>query len=72
MSANTTNPTGPLETRGPIVLTITVTFLVVSTLFVVLRLVSRIGIVKKVTWDDHFIVLAWVRAAPLLSGPWAW
>ena len=49
------------QDRGPIVLTITIVLLVASTVFVALRLVSRIGVVKKVTWDDHFIVLAWVR-----------
>ena len=49
------------QDRGPIVLTITIVFLIASTVFVALRLVSRIGVVKKVTWDDHFIVLAWVR-----------
>ena len=49
------------QDRGPIVLTITIVLLIASTVFVALRLVSRIGVVKKVTWDDHFIVLAWVR-----------
>lgn len=62
MSANATDPIEALQNRGSVVLTITVTFLVASTVFVVLRLISRIGVVKKVTWDDHFIVLAWVLA----------
>ena len=51
-----------LQDRGPAVLAVTAALLVISTIFVGLRLISRIGIVKKVTWDDHFIVLAWVRA----------
>ena len=62
MSANATDTIEALQNRGPVVLTITLAFLVVSTVFVVLRLISRIGVVKKVTWDDHFIVLAWVLA----------
>jgi hypothetical protein len=49
-----------VENRGPVVLTITIVFLVLSTAVVTLRLVSRIGIVKKFHWEDGFIVLAWV------------
>ena len=59
MSAGT-DSSDALQDRGPIVLAITIAFLVASTVFVSLRLVSRIGVVRKVTWDDHFIVLAWV------------
>lgn len=48
--------------RGPVVLAVTTALLVASSVFVVLRLVSRIGIVKRISWDDYFIILAWVRA----------
>ena len=49
-----------LQNRGPAVLAVTIAVWVISTVFVVLRLISRAGVVKKVTWDDYFIVLAWV------------
>ena len=48
------------ENRGPVVLAVTIAVLCVSTTFVILRLISRIGVVKKVTPDDYFIILAWV------------
>jgi hypothetical protein len=53
-------PTDP-HTRGPAVLIVTVIMMVLATTFVVLRMVSRIGIVKRVTLDDYFMMLAWVR-----------
>jgi hypothetical protein len=43
------------------VLVVTTTTFVLATVFVVARLVSRFGIVKNNTWDDWFIILAWVR-----------
>lgn len=46
--------------RGPVVLAVTIGMMCASTAFVVLRLISRIGFVKRVTLDDYFIVLAWV------------
>ena len=58
-----TSPGTAVEDRGPVVLAVTIAFLGVSTLFVALRLVSRIGIVKRVTSDDYFIVFAWVCTA---------
>ena len=60
---NSTTAVETLQDRGPTVRAVTTALLVISTIFIVLRLISRIGIVKKVTWDDHFIVLAWVRAS---------
>lgn len=54
------------QNRGPAVLAVTTTLLVVSTVFVVLRLVSRAGVVRKVSRDDYFIILAWVRSLFLL------
>ena len=48
------------ENRGPVVLAVTATMLVVSTVFVALRLASRAGVVRKVSQDDYFIVFAWV------------
>lgn len=55
-------PNRIIENRGPVVLAVTTAFLVASTLFVALRLVSRVGVVKKVSKDDYFIMLAWVSS----------
>jgi fucose permease len=49
---------------GP-VLGVVVAMIVLSTIFVSLRMVSRTLIVRKVTLDDYFIVLAWAIAAGL-------
>ena len=54
------DPAEALQNRGPTVLAVTVAVWVVATAFVALRLLSRVGVVKKVTRDDYFIVLAWV------------
>lgn len=43
-------------------LAVTAAMLVCSTVFVVLRLISRIGIVRRLGWDDHFMILAWCLA----------
>lgn len=51
-----------LETRGPVVLAVTIAMLACSTVVVTLRLISRSCIVRKVGWDDHFIILAWLIA----------
>jgi hypothetical protein len=62
---NTTNivpATGqnPAENRGPIVYTVTTILLVLSTIFIILRLISRLGVVKRFALDDYVIVFAWV------------
>jgi hypothetical protein len=57
MADSTSNP----HSRGPAVLIVTVVFMILATIFVFLRMVSRIGIVKRVTLDDYFMMLAWVR-----------
>lgn len=49
-----------IQNRGPVVLAVTTALLVASTIFIVLRLVSRVGVVRKVSRDDYFIVVAWV------------
>ena len=52
------------ENNGPVVTAVTLWFLVISSVFIVLRCVSRIGVVKKWSWDDTFIVFAWVCVLP--------
>lgn len=56
MADNSSHP----HSRGPAVLIVTVIFMVLATVFVLLRMISRIGIVKRVTLDDYFMMLAWV------------
>lgn len=46
--------------RRQSVLVVTTTTLVVATIFITARLVSRLVIVRKITWDDYFIVFGWV------------
>ncbi|KAF2490913.1 MFS general substrate transporter [Lophium mytilinum] len=60
--ANETSGDHHVVSRGPVVLGVTTATIVCATVFVVLRLISRIGIVRRVGWDDHFIILAWVLA----------
>ncbi|KAI0974193.1 fucose permease [Xylaria arbuscula] len=48
--------------RGPIVFAVTTGTLVLATVFVAARLTCRKFIVRQVSWDDYFIVIAWVFA----------
>jgi ABC-type multidrug transport system permease subunit len=50
------------SSRGPVVLAVTAATLVCSTLFVILRLVSRFAIVRKPGIDDYFMIVAWILA----------
>ncbi|KAI1500361.1 major facilitator superfamily domain-containing protein [Biscogniauxia marginata] len=51
--------------RGPAVFAVTIATLVLVTCFVAARLVCRVGIVRQVSWDDYFIIAAWVLAVAL-------
>ena len=48
------------QNRGPTVLAVVIALLCLSTAFIVLRLISRLGVVKRVGNDDYAIMLAWV------------
>jgi len=48
--------------RGPTVLAVVIALLALSTVSIVLRLISRFGVVKKVGNDDYAIILAWVSS----------
>lgn len=52
-----------LHSRSETVLVVTTLSFVLATFFVVARLISRFRILKKSTWDDHFIIVAWVCAS---------
>lgn len=51
--------------RGPAVFAVTTTTLVLCSVFVFSRLVCRVAIVRRVGWDDYFIILAWLLAFSL-------
>jgi len=55
-----------MEDRRPPVLVVSITIFVVATVFVALRFVSRIGVVKRVGLHDYFMLLAWVWDACFL------
>ena len=56
---------GGISDRGPAVFAVTTGTLVVGTFFFVARLICRCAIVKRVSWDDYFIILAWFLVAGL-------
>ena len=55
------NQPDPNENHGPVVTAVTAWMLAFSSAFVILRCISRLGIVKRWGWDDTFIIVAWVR-----------
>ncbi|KFY73170.1 hypothetical protein V499_06718 [Pseudogymnoascus sp. VKM F-103] len=46
------------ETRGPILLGLSISFTVLSSIFVVLRVIARFWIIKGAGWEDYTIVVA--------------
>lgn len=60
ITATMADPVVESQNRGPTVLTVTIVMLCLSTVFVTLRLISRIGVVKRVSMDDYAIIIAWV------------
>jgi fucose permease len=51
-----------VDNRGPVTLAVTVTMLILATVFVFFRFVTRIWIVRKVYLDDWLILVAWALA----------
>ncbi|KAE8371912.1 major facilitator superfamily domain-containing protein [Aspergillus bertholletiae] len=49
-----------MEARRPEVLAVSIVFFVIASVFVILRFVSRVFIVKKVALHDYLMLLAWV------------
>ncbi|KAM3549332.1 hypothetical protein MY1884_008784 [Beauveria asiatica] len=48
--------------RGPAVFAVTVVTLIIASVFVLARMACRFLIVKKVTWGDRIMMLAWLFA----------
>lgn len=59
--------TGHFPDRGPAVFAVTISTLVVGTVFFIARILCRAIIVRRVSWDDYFIILAWLLAAGLTA-----
>lgn len=53
---------GGFPDRGPAVFAVTVATLVLASVFVAARVVCRVFIVRRVTWDDRVMMLAWLIA----------
>ncbi|TRX95825.1 hypothetical protein FHL15_003379 [Xylaria flabelliformis] len=53
---------GSFPDRGPVVFAVTTGTLALATVFVCARLACRTFIVRQVSWDDYFIIIAWALA----------
>ncbi|KAI1879182.1 hypothetical protein JX265_002136 [Neoarthrinium moseri] len=60
--STTDSGTGGISDRGPSVFAVTTATLVLASVFVAARLYTRLAIVRQITWDDWFIMLAWALA----------
>lgn len=49
-----------VQSRATPTLVVTIVFFVLASVFVALRFVSRVGVVRKVVLHDYLILLAWV------------
>ncbi|KAF7193563.1 L-fucose-proton symporter [Pseudocercospora fuligena] len=50
---------GDIYGRSRAVLAVTISMTVLCTIFVSFRMLSRAAIVRKIIWDDYFMLLAW-------------
>lgn len=60
--------TVPLAGRGPEVIGVYALFTALTTISMVLRVYSRVFLVKKFGWDDWTAAVAWVGDTSVLSG----
>ncbi|RPA79038.1 hypothetical protein BJ508DRAFT_150421 [Ascobolus immersus RN42] len=51
------------ETKAPMIIGVSITFTVVSLLFLITRVYSRIRILRKVGLEDYLLIFSWVQAA---------
>ncbi|CAI7629384.1 unnamed protein product [Penicillium pancosmium] len=49
-----------MQTRQPTTLAVSITFFVIASIFVALRFVSRIFVVRRIALHDYLMLLAWV------------
>lgn len=60
LMADNNNDITASQNRGDEVLAVTVAMFVAATVAVILRFISRFGVVKKVSQDDYAMMVAWV------------
>ncbi|KAK2609377.1 hypothetical protein QQS21_002158 [Conoideocrella luteorostrata] len=60
MSSPSAEDNGPVPDRGPAVFAVTTATLVLASIFVGARMVCRYSIVRRVSWDDRIMILAWL------------
>lgn len=53
------------QNRGHEVLAVTIALFVAATVAVVLRFISRAGIVRRISYDDYAMIVAWVSDCSL-------
>lgn len=51
-----------MQDRAFPTLVVTIVFFVLASIFVALRFVSRVGVVRNVAPHDYLMLLAWVRS----------
>jgi hypothetical protein len=51
-----------LEDRGPTVFVVTLILIILATVFVILRLISKWGVTRKANADDYCTIVAWLFA----------
>jgi hypothetical protein len=54
-----------VNNRGPTVFVVTLVLIILATVFIVLRLISKWGVTRKATSDDFVAIVAWLFAIGL-------
>ncbi|KAG5965368.1 hypothetical protein E4U58_002867 [Claviceps cyperi] len=67
MSSTSEDDDGPVPNRGPSVFAVTTATLALASVLVGARIICRCWIVRRVTWDDRIMILAWILALSLSS-----
>ncbi|KAG6009184.1 hypothetical protein E4U43_000033 [Claviceps pusilla] len=65
MSSSSAEDHGSVPNRGPAVFAVTTATLALASVFVGARMICRCCIVRRVTWDDRIMFLAWLLAVCL-------
>lgn len=56
-----------MDHRASVVLAVTIVFLIAATVAVILRLLTRIVVVRSISLPDYIVLLAWLIALALSS-----
>ena len=60
------------NSRATPTLVVTIVVFVLASVFVALRFVSRVGVVRKVVSHDYLILLAWVCSLPFCANSYTY